>query len=234
MLSKGCDILVATPRRLIDMLRRSYVNGVKTLALDKLSQIVYDEADELLSKDFAGQIQQIHDMALFPGDLNHWFFSSQYLAEHITKAKSIMAEEYLDISFDMPDENTAMRYSLVKQHFIEVGEGDTERFAAIPHILAQNKRTKNPILCETHASVEFIHNSLARLNLPFRSTRGGYSQEMREEAILKFKRGAVAIFVSTMGVGGRGLNLQGVDCLTFWEMPDSLEQYKWCLGRVGQ
>ncbi|KAK0515678.1 hypothetical protein JMJ35_001712 [Cladonia borealis] len=56
----------------------------------------------------------------------------------------------------------------------------------------------------------------------------------REEAIIRFKKGAVPVLVSTIGVGGRGLKFQGVDCLIFWEMPESLEQYKWCLGRVGR
>ena len=50
----------------------------------------------------------------------------------------------------------------------------------------------------------------------------------------RFKKGTVPILVSTMGVGGKDLDFQGVDCLIFWGMPESLEQYKRCLGRVGR
>ena len=52
--------------------------------------------------------------------------------------------------------------------------------------------------------------------------------------MLKFKKNSIAILVSTWGIGGRGLNLKGVGCIIFWEMPESLDQYKWCLGRVGR
>ena len=49
--------------------------------------------------------------------------------------------------------------------------------------------------------------------------------------MFKFKKNKIAILVSTMGISGRGLILKGVDCIIFWEM---LDQYKWCLGRVGR
>ena len=52
--------------------------------------------------------------------------------------------------------------------------------------------------------------------------------------MFKFKKNKIAILVRTMGISRRGLNLKGVDCIIFWEMQESLEQYKWCLGRVGR
>ena len=234
MLAHGCDILVGTPGRVIDIASSSYIDGVKTLSLENLSHIVLDEADELLAISFADQMLEILNLALVSGDLHYWFFSNKYLEEHINKAKLLMSSSYIDVSFDMPEESSAIRYALVKQNFIEVGEDRNERFEVVKRIFAQNIRTKILILCETHESVEWLHGSLVSLDVPFRSTHGGYSQERREEAIIKFKRGAVPVLVSTMGVGGRGFNLQGVDCLIFWEMPESLDQYKWCLGRVGR
>ena len=234
MLAHGCNILVGTPGRVIDIASWSYIDGVKTLSLDNLSHIVLDEADELLAISFAEQMLKILNLALVSGDLHYWFFSSQYMEEHINKAKLLMSSSHIDVSFDMPEENSAIRYALVKQNFIEVSEDRTERFDILMSILAQNKQTKILILCETHDSVEWLHGSLVALDIPFRSTHGDYSQERREEAILRFKRGTVPVLVSTMGVGGRGLNLQGVDCLIFWEMPESLDRYKWCLRRVGR
>ena len=233
-LSRGCDILVGTPGRIIDMLGFSYVNGVRTLSLENLSHMIWDEADELLSSDFAGQMKTILNMNFYEGETHHWFFSSQYLDEHIKKAEAIIDDKYLDISFDQPVENAAMRYALVHQNFIEVGDENSERFDALKIILNNNVNTKSLVLVKTHLSVEWIHNSFASLRVPFRSTHGGYSQERREEAMVKFKKGSVPILVSTMGISGRGLNLQKVDCLIFWDMPDTLEEYKWCLGRVGR
>ena len=215
MLAHGCDILVGTPGRVIDIASWSYIDGVKNLSLENLSHIVFDEADKLLAISFANQMREIINLALVSGDLHYWFFSNQYLEEHINKAKLLMSSSYFDVSFDMPEENSAIRHAPVKQNFIEVGEDRTKRFDILKSIFAQNKQTKILILCEIHESVEWLHGSLVSLDIPFRSTHGGYSQERREEAIIRFKRGAVPVLVSTMGVGGRGLNLQGVDCLVF-------------------
>ena len=60
LLANGCDIFIATPGRLLDMLCGSYINGVKTLSLENLSHTIYDEADELMSTSFANQIQKGH------------------------------------------------------------------------------------------------------------------------------------------------------------------------------
>lgn len=87
-LSRGCDILVGTPGRVIDMLGFSYVNGVRTLSLENLSHMIWDEADGLLAVDFAGQMQKILKMNFYEGETNHWFFPSQCLEEHITNTKS--------------------------------------------------------------------------------------------------------------------------------------------------
>ena len=64
MLHRGCDILVATPGRLIDMLRGSYIDRHKALSLENLSHMVWDEADELLSLDFKKQMNEILEMTL--------------------------------------------------------------------------------------------------------------------------------------------------------------------------
>lgn len=61
-----------------------------------------------------------------------------------------------------------------------------------------------------------------------------YSQEKREDAMIKLRKATISLLISTMGVSGRGLNMEGVGCRGFWDMPTTLEQYKWCLGRVGR
>ena len=236
MLSRGCDILIATPGRLIDMLQGSFLNGVKTLSLNFISHIVWDEADELLSAGFADQMQVVIDLALLnTPPVHHWFFSSQYEDEHIQKAKTLIDSKYLNITFDMPENSAAIRYSAVKQIFIKVSEDHSERFNALKKIfgkIGKNPNTKCIVLCQTHAMVKELHSRLATLRIPFRSTHGGCSQEEREEAMFRFKKGHVPLLVSTMGVSGRGINLQGANCLIFWDMPEAPDQYKWCLGRV--
>ncbi len=234
MLAQGCDILVGTPGRVRDILRGSYIEGVKVLSLDNLSHMIWDEADELLSKDFAEEVEAIMGMRLRADDLTHWFFSSQYEEEHITKAESLISGVYEYINFDLPEENAAMRYCLVKQTFIEAGGDQWERFNAFKDILRCNPPARTLVLCQTHASVEWLHEAITSMNVRVRSTHGACSQEKREDAVRAFAQGLVLILVSTMGIFARGLSFERVDYLIFWEIPESLEQYKWCLGRVVQ
>ena len=102
MLASGCDILVGTPSRLIDMLHWSYIDGVKTLSLEYLSHMVWDEADELRSLGFAEEVDDILKSCLSWGRLYYRIFSSQYQAEHIAEVKSLMADEHHHVDFDMP------------------------------------------------------------------------------------------------------------------------------------
>ena len=107
----------ATPNVLIDVMilpDRRYGTNDQTLSLENFSHIVWDEADELLSMSFADQIHNIHNLALVTSDVQHWFFSSQYLEEHATKAKSLIDDEHIEIIFDMPDVNAAMRYARIR------------------------------------------------------------------------------------------------------------------------
>ena len=181
-------------------------------------------------------MDQILKMTLFSEHLHlhHWFFSSQYDEEHLTKAKKFIDREYINMTFDMPDESNAIRYSTVKQIFIEVGKEQSEKFAALMDIFGNNPNTKIIVLCETHIAVDELHSRLVNFDIPFGSTHGGLSQATREKAMFKFKKSTIPLLISTMGISGRELNMKGVDIMIFWDMPTTLEQYKWCLGRVGR
>lgn len=198
--------------------------------------MIWDEADELLPLGFADQMDQILKMTLFSEHLHlhHWFFSSQYDEEHLTKAKKFIDREYINMTFDMPDESNAIRYSTVKQIFIEVGKDQSEKFAALMDIMGNNANTKIIVLCETHIAVDELHSRLVNFDIPFGSTHGGLSQATREKAMFKFNKSTIPLLISTMGISGRELNMKGVDIMIFWDMPTTLEQYKWCLGRVGR
>ena len=166
--------------------------------------------------------------------LSHESSSSQYKEEHTTKAESLISSDYEYIDFDLPEENAEMQYSLVKQTFVEAGEDQSERFDALTDILFSNKPARTLVLCQTHASVEWLHEAIASMEIALRSFHGAYSQEELEDTIRAFEEGLVIFVVSTMGIAWRGLDVKDVDYLIFWEMPGSLEQYKRCLGRMGR
>ena len=232
VLATGCDILVGTPHRVRDSLHSRYTEGVKALSLECLSHMIWDEADELLSKFFTKEIDDILGMCPRPEDLHHWFLSTQYEKEHVEKAKSLMSCRHAHVVVKLPDENTAMRYPPVEQRFVKTGEDQAQRFNTLKGILRTTNNTKTIIFCCTPASVEWLHNALLNVNIASCSTHEAYSQEHREDAMRSFKYDCVPILVGTIGIGSRCQSFQGVDCLIFWELPETTDQYRWCLSRV--
>lgn len=139
-LGEGCDILVATPGRLLDLMRRSIrVFGKRRfLSLDNLRFIVYDEADALLSpgegreSSFQEEIDAIEEMLSKDRDedlhINHWFFSSQYTQDEVDQAEQLISPsleevDYQFVDFDRPNEEHSQRYVNVRQNFIECDPG---------------------------------------------------------------------------------------------------------------
>ena len=127
-LSEGCDILVATPRRLLGFLPKStwIVGREPLLSLSRLRVMVYDEADALLSVDgkersFKDDIDAIEE--ILPKDrhedlhVHHWFFSSQYSPEELNRAESFISPSlevvgYEFIDFDRPDEKHSAEHDV--------------------------------------------------------------------------------------------------------------------------
>lgn len=140
-LDKGCDILVATPGRLLAMLRRDALNFGQPqyhskLSLANLHHIVYNEADELMSapkkddqlnksaiKIYREEVDEIEVRLSDNTGLYHWYFSSQYTQEQISRAESFMRMEKGTcdvVDFDRPKENTSQRYTLIAQNFVKI------------------------------------------------------------------------------------------------------------------
>ena len=81
-------------------------------------------------------------------------------------------------------------------------------------------------------NIDFFIN--AELNIRCEKLHGKMSQAHREQAMFSFKHGHVSILVATMKLCGRGVNINGIRNFVFWEIPETLDQYKYCLGRVGR
>ena len=258
-LSGGCDILVATPGRLLDFLqnctRTRVSRGRQFLSLGLLHFMVYDEADALLSlsnekeSSFQEEIDAIEGMLPKDRDedllINHWFFSSQYSPEEYKRAKSLIhsfggkGHHYVD--FDMPDEEDSQRYIHVEQGFITCDESSDltkQRLEYMRETFFPNcdlNTGKCLILAHTIDAVNLIEYYInAKFDLRCEKLHGMMTQAHREQAMSSFKHGQVSILVATMKLFDRGVNVDGIRDLVFWELPDTLDQYKYCLDRGGR
>ena len=255
-LGEGCDILVATPGRLLDLMRRSIrVFGKRQfLSLDNLRFIVYDEADALLSpsegreSSFQEEIDAIEEMLPKDRDedlhINHWFFSSQYTQDEVDRAEQLISPsleevEYRFIDFDTPNEEHTQRYVNVRQNFIKCDPGldlSKQRTDYIRKFFTQvDLNQKCLILTHDINSVNVLEYFInTEMKLPCEKLHGSMAQAHREQAMFSFKHGHVSILVATIKLCGRGVNVNGICHLLFWELPHTLEEYKYCLGRVGR
>ena len=253
----GCDILIATPGRLLDFLRKSTrVFGRRQfLSLDRLQFVVYDEVDALLSsgdgkeRTFEEEMSAIEQMLPKDRDedlsINHWFFSSQYTPEELERADRLISSFGSEgsnlIDFDMPDEDDSQRYIHVQQSFIACDESldltrqrlNYMRDTFFP--VCDLNTGKCLILAHTIDAVNFIEYQINTIpGLRCEKLHGKMTQAHREQSMHSFKHGHVSILAATMKLCGRGVNIDGIRDLVFWELPDTLDQYKYCLGRVGR
>ena len=256
-LSEGCDVLIATPGRLLDFLQKSTrVFGRKQfLSLGRLQFMVYDEADALLSsgvgkeRSFKEEISAIEQMLPKDRDedlyINHWFFSSHYTPEELKRADHLIhsfgKEGYFFIDFDMPDEEDSQRYVHVQQSFIECDASLDLTKQRLEHMrdtfFPRRGLNAGKCLILTHNidavnHIEFYVNT--ELHLRCEKLHGMMTQAHREQAMHSFEQGHVSILVATMKLCGRVVNTDGIRDLVFWELPDTLDQYKYCLKRVGR
>ncbi|CAF9927664.1 hypothetical protein IMSHALPRED_007268 [Imshaugia aleurites] len=141
-LHQGCDVLIATPGRLLSLLGRGVLGGRVSLSLSQLQFIVYDEADELMSMSNNEMTWKESNQK----HVYHWFFSSQYSDEQKERAIGFMirveGELYAEIDFNLPSEDESQRYTLVEQKFVEFGKKDDEKLS--------NTQQKMQYLQENH------------------------------------------------------------------------------------
>ena len=149
---------------------------------------------------------------------------------------------YDNIDFDMPGEDESLRYTFVEQSFIEIGQNtDSNRHSQqkLTHVLPILEQIaaaegKVLILVRKKSEVDNIAKYISDdAHIICEKTHGDIGQPIREQTIFSFKHGHIKVLVSTMKLLGRGVKIDGVSNMIFWDPPDTLEEYMFCLGRVG-
>lgn len=190
-------------------------------------------------------------------------FSCQYSDEQLRRAEFLIDEPGLDacddivdprsrfydeagylpklydsIDFDVPDDDAAERYTMVTQKFIKVEtdhvfEGKLQLL--LTHFSAQTPE-KTLVLCRKRYDVAQNEDALMthKPRIPCKMTHGDLPQADREASMFGFKHGHVPVLISSFKLGGRGLNINGVASIIFFDAPESFDEYKLSLGRVGR
>jgi ATP-dependent RNA helicase DeaD len=217
-LKSGVQIVVGTPGRVMDHMRR------KTLKLDAISMIVLDEADEMLNMGFREDIELILDQ------IDHEIQTVLFSA---TMPKAIMriAEAYQKNPQFVEISPKNMVAPGIEQKYFNIS--DHHKFEALTRLLDVYKPTRSLIFCNTKKYVDEITDDLKKLGYSVDKIHGDMRQMSRMAVLKQFSRGQLNILVAT-DVAARGIDVEDVDIVFNYDVPDNEEYYVHRIGRTGR
>jgi ATP-dependent RNA helicase DeaD len=215
---KGVDIIVGTPGRVLDHLKR------KSLRLDTISHFILDEADEMLNMGFLEDVREI--MAHCPEEKRTMLFSATMPKEILSIAREHMG------NYDViRTESSQLTTSDTRQIFYEVAMAD--KFEALCRILDMEEGFYGLIFCKTRADVDAVAQRLAERGHAADGLHGDMSQMIREKILQKFRRGQISALVAT-DVAARGIDIQNLTHVVNFALPFDTESYVHRIGRTGR
>jgi len=220
-LSRGVDVVVATPGRALDHIRRG------TLDLAAAQTVVLDEADEMLDMGFAEDLEAI--LAATPGDRQSALFSATMAPRILAIAKRHLRE---------PVRVTIARETTVAGEAPRVREvayvvQRRHKVAALARVLDMEDPTSAIVFCRTRTEVDELTETLGARGYRAEALHGGLSQEQRDRVMRRFRDGTSEILVAT-DVAARGLDIEHVSHVVNFEVPSSADAYTHRVGRTGR
>jgi ATP-dependent RNA helicase DeaD len=217
-LSRGVDIVVGTPGRMLDLIRK------KALDLSGVRFLVLDEADEMLSMGFIEDIETI--LSETPDTRQTALFSATLPAPiHKLADRYMRAPEAITIN---PKQLTV---SNIEQRYYVVRESD--KLAALTRLLEIETMTSALIFTRTRVGAAELAEALLARGFQAEALHGDLSQQIRETILGRFRRGQVALLVAT-DVAARGLDIEGVSHVINYDLPFNPEYYVHRIGRTGR
>lgn len=217
-LKKGVHIIVATPGRLIDLLKR------KTVSLDNIKNVILDEADEMLNMGFSESIDEI--LAQVPETRNTLLFSATMPAE-IEKIIGKYMRNPKEIVIGNKNEGNKN----VKHQYYLVHAKD--RYLALKRIADYYPDIYAIIFCRTRKETQEIAEHLIEDGYNADALHGELSQAQRDNVMQRFRLRNIQLLVAT-DVAARGLDVDDLTHVINYGLPDEIESYTHRSGRTGR
>lgn len=216
-LSAGCDIVVGTPGRVIDMCER------EVLDLSGITELVIDEADRMLDMGFTEEVRTI--VGMLPSERQTLMFSATFSDEVREVAEGWMdSPEEVSISPECPASD------LVEQSYVIVERN--RKYEVLRHIVSKND-PKTLVFCATKKMVDDLASRMSEDGLRVGSIHGDMPQSRREKTIRAYRNDRMAILVAT-DVAARGLDIDNIECVVNYDTPTDPETYTHRIGRAGR
>ena len=218
-LRQGCEILIATPGRLLDHM------GQRTVSLGQAEILVLDEADRMLDMGFLPDIQRI--INALPATRQNLMFSATF-SEDIRK----LAASFLrsPVSIEVARRNAAA--DTVEQIVFRVPDTESKR-AAVAQLIRERSISQVIVFTNTKIGASRLARQLERDGLNASAIHGDKSQQERLTTLEGFKKGEVSVLVAT-DVAARGLDIAELPAVINYDLPYSPEDYVHRIGRTGR
>lgn len=217
-LKKGVDVIVGTPGRVMDLLKR------KSFSLGKVSFVVLDEADEMLNMGFIDDIEEILSGA---NEERRTLLFSATMPERISN----LAKKYMKNREVVKAKNAGQTTTLTDQIYFEVREAD--KLEALCRIIDTTNEFYGIIFCRTKNDVDYVTSKLHDRDYDAEGLHGDISQAQREKILNKFKKRKVNVLVAT-DVAARGLDIDDLSHVINFALPQDPEAYLHRIGRTGR
>ncbi len=217
-LRKGVDIVVGTPGRMLDLIKRG------ALDLSHVKIVVLDEADEMLSMGFVEDIETILDET--PDERQTTLFSAtmppriRHLANKYLNNPQSVTIKRKEVTVDA----TEQRYYLVRE---------TDKLAALTRLFEVEEITRALVFARTRVSTGELANELSSRGFSAELLNGDLSQDARERVLGRFRRDQVKVLVAT-DVAARGLDIDDISHVFNFDLPQDSEVYVHRIGRTGR
>ena len=217
-LKKGVQIIVATPGRLIDLKNRGFAH------LEEVTNIVLDEADEMLNMGFSDSINEIFEAL---PDYHSTLMFSATMSREVERVAKKYLQDYETIvvgSRNEGAENVNHLYYMVQAK---------DKYLALKRIVDYNPKIFAIIFCRTKLETQEIADKLIRDGYNAEALHGDLSQQQRDLTMQKFRQHTVQLLVAT-DVAARGLDVDDLTHVINFGLPDDIENYTHRSGRTGR
>jgi ATP-dependent RNA helicase RhlE len=217
-LSRGLDILVATPGRLLDLMQQGHAG------LDAVEIFVLDEADRMLDMGFFPDIKRV--IAKLPPKRRSLFFSATMEPEVVALARTLVHDAvHVTIAHEAP----AVERIVQKVMFVDRNDKDT----LLASLLADSHWNRVLVFTQMKHMANKVVKKLGSAGITAMAIHGNKSQGARTEALASFKDGRVRVLVAT-DIAARGLDVDGISHVINYDLPVEPEVYIHRIGRTAR
>lgn len=217
-LIEGVDLLVATPGRLIDLIHQRAVH------FDELEFLVLDEADRMLDMGFIGDINKIIER--LPERRQSLLFSAT-ISDKVRLLARTAIVDAVEISIADDTKTTPP----IHQWLVTVDKHN--KSALLTHLIHENEWKQALIFIRTKHGAAKLVSQLAKRGVQAESIHSGRSQAVRTQLLADFKSGKIGFLVAT-GIAARGIDIDDLDRVVNYDLPDDAHDYVHRIGRTGR